>query len=96
MDELLGTLLWVNLELVVRLRVPEHRDSISLGLHKVVTGHWVRATIFMLSFPSWDWIRLEGLDEARTLGRDKCATGLFIFMKRDKPANNCLALDDLI
>lgn len=49
MDELLGTLLWVKLELVVRLRVPEHRDSISLGLHEVVTGHWVRATIFMLS-----------------------------------------------
>lgn len=61
MDELLGTLLWVKLELVVRLRVPEHRDSISLGLHKVVLG-------IGYGLPFSCCLSLLGLDQVGELG----------------------------
>lgn len=96
MDELLGTLLWVKLELVVRLRVPERRDSIFTRVTQGFDWHWVRATIFMLSFPPMlgtgpggrRWTRPRHLEEI------KSAIELFVFMKRDKKSD-CLTLDDL-
>lgn len=91
-----GTLLWVKLELVVRLRVPERRDSI---FTRVTQGFdWALGTgdHFHAVFSPYvgDWIRLEMMDEATTVGKDKYALQPFVFMKRDKRLD-CIGLTDL-
>lgn len=100
MNCFVGALLWVKLESEVRLRVPEHRDSIftqvTQGFNWALgTGNHFHAVLFPMGAGSGrrGWMRQ---DTTWHLEEQMCDSTLHLHEERgpDKKPD-CLALDDL-